>query len=352
MRNSIASGHRVEATSIEQFADPLGEGVRIRAVCTRWKLVRDANGEVVLSDGDVVRVPVEWDDETRPIGVDVDTSVVVEIIDTPTEVGDDWPAADRALIEREASAANIVKVTPLVWARVRVPGEPEAWHRCVWLQGEIEQGTYVDYICVCDREYRNSCGYRAAAARLRALTMRPTPEQLEHPSQVLVDLLDRAQAGEWIGQSNAGDLWGSNLYFQTVCAITGWDMGETANHAYKARDEGAIGLDGWVLTCPPIPRTVPDGPLMGWDSTESGDPDGWIVWWSRMDGTFQVEVVHTTTEDASAGRLTIYEKTTKRVLYIADVEITAGAPFGPDAADVAAWQQLATTAVDRPGSSG
>lgn len=352
MRRRIEIGHRVDATSIEQFTDPLGEGVRIHAVCTRWKPDRGADGEVVLVDGDVVRVPVEWDDETRPIGVDVDTSVVVEIIDMPAEVGDDWPVADRALIEREASAADILNVTPLVWARVRVPGDSDAWHRCVWLQGEIEQGTYIDYRCECTRDDSHGCGYRSAAARLRALTMRLTPEQLEHPSQVLVDLLDRALTGEWIGQSNAGDLWGSNLYLQTVCAITGWDMGETANHAYKARDEGIIGLDGWVLTRPRTPRMVSNGPLMSWDSTETRDPDGWVVWWSRMDGTFQVEVVHTTTEDASMGRLTIYEKATSLVLHTADVEIAAGAPFGPDAADVAAWQQLATTAVDRLGSQG
>ncbi|MBM4569215.1 hypothetical protein GS489_01510 [Rhodococcus hoagii] len=297
-------------------------------------------------DGQVVLAPVEWDDETRPAGVDVDGSVVGEIIDTPTQVGDGWPAADRALIEREGSAPDVPNVTPLVWARVRVPGESDTWHRCVWLQGGIEQGMYIDYRCECAREHDNGCGYRAAAARLRALTMRPTPEQLEHPSQVLMDLLDRALAGEWLGQLRAGDLSGSNLYFQTVCDITGWSMGETANHAYAARDEGLIDLDGWVLTRPRTPRTVPDGPLMDWDSTEAGDPDAWIVWWSRMDGKFQVEVVHTTTEDAYAGRLTVYEKDTRRVLHARDVAITAGAPFGPDAADVAAWHDLAIEAVD------
>ncbi|WP_420879141.1 hypothetical protein [Rhodococcus sp. (in: high G+C Gram-positive bacteria)] len=347
MRNRIEISHRVDATSIERFSDPLGEGVRIHAACTRWKVDRDAGWEVVAVDGAVVRRLVEWDDETRPTGVDVDASVVVEIINTPIEVSDGWPTADRALIEREASAPHVLGVTPLVWARVRVPGEQDTWHRCVWVQGEIEQGVYVDYCCECDREHGNSCGYRAAASRLRALTMRPTPEQLEQPSQVLVDLLDRAHKREWIGQLRAGDLWGSNLHFETVCDITGWNMGETANHAYKARDEGVIGLNGWVLTRPRTPRTVSGGPLMAWDSTETRDPDGWVVWWSRMDDRFQVEVVHTTTENAYSGRLTVYEKTTGEVLHTADVEITAGAPFGPDVADVAAWQELAIAAVDQ-----
>lgn len=367
--NRIGTAHHVSITATEQYTDPLGAGVRIHADCTRTLLPGDSHRESALADAQVVPDLAEWDDQTElayrelvsdltggadrplPVGVDIDHGIVVEIIDPPIEVDDSWPAADRGVIDRATSDPGILAVTPLVWTRVRVPGTSNRWHRCVWMKVDLAQGTYVDYRCECDRDQGRHCGYREAAARVRAATVRPTPEQLEQPSQLLRHLLDRALAGDWIGQSHASDFWGSNLYFQTVCHITGWHMGETANHAYKARDEGIISLEGWVLTLPLAPRAVPDGPLMEWESAECTDPGGWVVWWSRLDRKFQVEVVHTTTEDSRAGRLTIYDRTTREIIHTSEVEITAGAPFGADAADIAAWQQRAIAAVDQHGES-
>jgi hypothetical protein len=367
--NSIGAAHKVVVTATEQYTDPLGAGIRIHADCIRTGLPGDTRGESAPADADVVPDLAARDDQTLlayremvsdltggadrplPVGVDIDNGIVVEIIDPPIEVDGSWPAADRAVIDRATSSPDILAATPLVWTRVRVPGTSHVWHRCVWMKVEIPQGTYIDYRCECDRDHGRHCGYRTAAARVRAATMKLEPEQLELPSHLLRNLLERALAGDWIGQSHASDFWGSNLYFQTICDITGWHMGETANHAYKARDEGLIGLEGWVLTRPRAPRAVPDGPLMDWESTECTDPGGWVVWWSRLDHKFQVEVVHTTTEDARAGRLTIYDRTTREIIHTSEVEITAGASFGADAADVATWQQRAIAAVDHHGES-
>ncbi|MBB0992758.1 hypothetical protein G6010_13070 [Dietzia sp. SLG510A3-3B2-2] len=124
-------------------------------------------------------------------------------------------------------------------------------------------------------------------------------------------MVDAALAGMWLGQRHGDDLWGSNLYLQTVSAVLDVPMPWELAHA--AVEEWLISLDGAVLGLPQPIRTAPVGPVMDWDSTEATDGD-WVVWWSRLDGQYQVEVTRDPDNTSRANRSTTAQTTTPRFM--------------------------------------
>lgn len=115
--------------------------------------------------------------------------------------------------------------------------------------------------------------------------------------------------------------------------------------AHAAVEAGLVSLDGAVLGLPTPIRTAPVGPVMDWDRTDATDGE-WVVWWSRLDGRYQVEV---TRDPDSLGhaRLTIYGHANSNVeVHTDQVGLAYGAVFGPDTDDVIHWRSIASKAVD------
>lgn len=89
-------------------------------------------------------------------------------------------------------------------------------------------------------------------------------------------------------------------------------------------------------------------PIMPWDSDEPLDPAGIVVWWSRLDQRWQVEVRRA---DGDAGTyhgiLCIFDHTyDDRLVHQQPVGLSYGATFGADMQDVADWQAIACDVVD------
>lgn len=83
-------------------------------------------------------------------------------------------------------------------------------------------------------------------------------------------------------------------------------------------------------------------PLAEWDNNDSAHER--LVWWTRIDGRFQVEVQRT---DTHMGELVVYDhQNGDKELLREAVVLSYGAVLGPDADDVAAWQERAIDFVD------
>jgi hypothetical protein len=110
---------------------------------------------------------------------------------------------------------------------------------------------------------------------------------------------------------------------------------------------------------PVIPETPkePVVPLADWDDNNSSHPR--LVWWSRFDRRFQVEV-HRTGElpvigdlpviDVfnSHGVLCIFDHQNKdKLLKSEEVGLSYGAVFGADVADVEEWREKVSEFVDK-----
>ena len=81
-------------------------------------------------------------------------------------------------------------------------------------------------------------------------------------------------------------------------------------------------------------------PLATWDSD---DPivNG-VAWWSRLDDRYQVEVQYAADGDRNTGHLVVFDHDDgNRILLFEQTGIAYGAMFGPDADDVARWQNRA-----------
>ena len=169
------------------------------------------------------------------------------------------------------------------------PGD--GWHRVAWVRQDFEGLSMSSLLCECSLQHvvkagggtisfrgDADCAYRPVTAYLRALSLRHLFS--EATTEALRAMVDAALAGMWLGQRHGDDMWGSNLYLQTVSAVLDAPMPwELANAAVE---EGLISLDGAVLGLPQPIRTAPVGPNMDWNSTEVTDGD-LVVWWSRLD---------------------------------------------------------------------
>lgn len=92
-------------------------------------------------------------------------------------------------------------------------------------------------------------------------------------------------------------------------------------------------------------------PIMPWDSQDAFDPEGKVVWWTRLDKRYQVEVQR---KGDYEGTLFIWDHEDEDGGWIMGraVTLSYAARFGPDVADVAEWQNIAIELVDsRPGET-
>lgn len=83
-------------------------------------------------------------------------------------------------------------------------------------------------------------------------------------------------------------------------------------------------------------------PLARWNDDNLSHPQ--LVWWSRLDNKYQVEV-HRTGD--RTGVLYVFDHNdNNKELFSKDVDLSYGAQFGPDVADVAEWQKATGEFVD------
>ncbi|EYT53155.1 hypothetical protein H483_0117695 [Dietzia sp. UCD-THP] len=84
---------------------------------------------------------------------------------------------------------------------------------------------------------------------------------------------------------------------------------------------------------------------MDWNSTEPTDGD-WVVWWSRLDDRYQVEVTRDP-DNTTRAKLTIYDRANNNAeVHAEQVDLAYGAAFGPDTGDVDQWMAIALNVVD------
>jgi hypothetical protein len=89
------------------------------------------------------------------------------------------------------------------------------------------------------------------------------------------------------------------------------------------------------------PILVGDGPMARWDQPDWVDP--MLVWWAVLDERYLVEVVRA----RDSGQLRLFDhQRADHVLFCSEVGLVGDAQFGPDIADVAAWQATAIAVVD------
>jgi hypothetical protein len=85
-------------------------------------------------------------------------------------------------------------------------------------------------------------------------------------------------------------------------------------------------------------------PIMPWESQEPADSEGRVVWWSRLDGRYQIEVQRL---DERQGVLRIFDHANGNTqIHDEPVGLSYGAVFGPDVADVDDWRERAVRVVD------
>lgn len=76
------------------------------------------------------------------------------------------------------------------------------------------------------------------------------------------------------------------------------------------------------------------------------DADSTLVWWTLLDGRYQIEVHD---EPSVYPRIIIFDREDEMdIIHQEPVTLAYGAKFGPDIADVHAWQELSIDVVDHP----
>jgi hypothetical protein len=84
-------------------------------------------------------------------------------------------------------------------------------------------------------------------------------------------------------------------------------------------------------------------PMMNWD--DKAPFRGECVWWSRLDGKYQVEVHRTS--DPYRGCFHIYDHDNNmKHVHSEPVTLSYSAMFGPDVEDVRLWEELACRYAD------
>ena len=85
-------------------------------------------------------------------------------------------------------------------------------------------------------------------------------------------------------------------------------------------------------------------PLMSFDSQEPFDETMKVVWWTRLDGRYQIEV-HRSGENNGVLHIFDHFENDKHV-FEKPVSLSYGAVFGPDVGDINDWKSMAVDFVD------
>ncbi len=91
------------------------------------------------------------------------------------------------------------------------------------------------------------------------------------------------------------------------------------------------------------PRTA-IRPLAKWDNEERDDPRH--VWWAKFDGRYLVEIVRSAPK-SKHGNLRVFDHQDHDRLLLNDRVVIVGDPrYGPDLAELAAWQARVSAFID------
>lgn len=91
-------------------------------------------------------------------------------------------------------------------------------------------------------------------------------------------------------------------------------------------------------------ESKPSKPIMAWNSLESYDNKGMVVWWSKLDNRYQIEVQRI---DKYHANLIIFDHSLKdKMIHKEKVGLSYGATFGPDIADVETWKEISADFID------
>ena len=95
----------------------------------------------------------------------------------------------------------------------------------------------------------------------------------EETAAIMFDLMEKAKAGEFLGESGSGaSFYGGYYYLQTVASIMNVPMGSMWDIAYRLANEKKISLDGAVVQ----PYREPNPPVWG-EPEYTYELDGWMV---------------------------------------------------------------------------
>jgi hypothetical protein len=96
--------------------------------------------------------------------------------------------------------------------------------------------------------------------------------QKEHIKEVILDLMEKDKAGEFIGESsNGAHFWGGHFYIQLVMEITGADPQTIWPVIHKMKKNKQIDLEGFVI------QTYDKPPEPTWDEYNKLEMDGLTV---------------------------------------------------------------------------
>ena len=163
-------------------------------------------------------------------------------------------------------------------------------HEVAWMEfvGRRQDGTSYNgraLYCECDftegvgwkvedgKNYRlldpEKCLYRKAALRLRHLELRQEYQKRfkisegdsfalhEKVEEIILDLIEKVKAGEFVEDGTGASFWGGYFYLQTVEAITDQFLGHLWEDVHRLVLKKKIGLEGAVIQ----PYRKPPPPL-------------------------------------------------------------------------------------------
>lgn len=190
------------------------------------------------------------------------------------------------------------------------------------------------------------CLPRKAAMYLRHLELRreytekfatDTPIGLmPHVEEIILDMIEKAKAGEWIEDGNGAASWGGYFYLNTVAAIIDQTLPQLFEQVRPLLERNVFSLDGHVV------KTYTPPPPAAWEEYMKIEADGWtgialLPTHSRMEQTWKFELVDL------QGK-TYHPDTTLELIY--------EPVFGPDQGDVLSAQKTLQALIDKYSQEG
>lgn len=147
-----------------------------------------------------------------------------------------------------------------------------------------------------------------------------SPEVLRH---IILDLVAKAKAGEWLEQGTGAVDWGGYYYVQTVQAITNAPWKTVWEVIGVLETESKISLQGSIV-CDYREPEVP-----GWEEYSRIEVDGWlgIIWIPAHD------------DMESEWKLEVFRPNRSRACDPEHLPMLYAPTFGPDVSDVAAAEE-------------
>ena len=171
---------------------------------------------------------------------------------------------------------------------VVIDGHEVAWAETTWAVRDDHTPSALvrrTTICACnfaDDGTPDRCLYRQAALHLRHLRLRREYEAQgllgdstsattynQRMRHIILDLVARAEAGEWLESSDAAQSYGGLFYIQTFSAVTDVTMGSAWPYFERLMGDECIVLDGAVVK--PFTPT----PKPAWELYDTTTINGW-----------------------------------------------------------------------------